>query len=85
VNNATANVIIARELVKIAREIVALGPGHIGLPGNRGGKAHYWFMVGNATASKGKPSNPPDFLSKECAKAYHRGYNLGVKQKEKQP
>lgn len=75
----------ADELVKIAKELLALGPRNVGLPGGRGMKEHYWFMVGNAAASRGKPSAPPAFLSKACAAAYQKGYDLGLKQKGQTP
>jgi hypothetical protein len=77
---------IAQELVKVAKDLLAIGGSHHGLPGQRRGeKAHYWFVVGNVAAFKGKPASPPDFLSKECAEAYQKGYNLGLKQKKDKP
>jgi hypothetical protein len=75
-------IVVANELLKVAKELMAIGGRHVGLPGARGEKAHHWFVVGNAAAANRKPANPPAFLSKACADAYQRGYDLGLEQKK---
>ena len=58
-------------------------PRAFGLPGNTGRKAHEAFMAGHIAASNGKERRVPLWAkSKACTKAYNRGYDLGIEQKE---
>jgi len=53
-----------------------------GLPGNRGAKAHHFFMRGHADARNGTDRRDMSDKSKAIQKAYTRGYDLGVEQKK---
>ncbi len=55
-----------------------------GLPGNKGAKAHHWFMVGHAAGFMGKPfPRITTVLSVANVKALKKGYEKGVADREK--
>ena len=54
----------------------------IGLPGNVGEKSHYWFVVGHAAGLQGRPRSELKKMSRACIKAYNKGYDKGVKERD---
>ena len=54
-----------------------------GLPGNRGEKAHMYYMYGYLDGRIGRPQRDTSRESKAAAKAYRRGYETGTSAKIK--